>query len=101
MSILSPTLIFIQQGKSLAAIALLHTAMTTTPAPLAKTVLLVVPVNTLANWENGTFTIQIPFLMIINRTRLSIYFLLLYVNSMLLLLSQNFTSGKRICRIRY
>ena len=51
------------QGKSFSTIALLHTVMThpdmvsdlddNKGGPLIRTVLLVVPVNTIANWENG------------------------------------------------
>ena len=47
------SILFLCQGKSLSTIALLHTVMTTNP-PLIRTALLVVPVNTIANWDNGT-----------------------------------------------
>jgi hypothetical protein len=49
---------FLLQGKSLSTIALLHTVLTSTPEPLVKKVLLVVPVNTLANWENGMISMR-------------------------------------------
>ena len=49
------------QGKSLSTMCLLHTVMTAMPS-LIRTVLLVVPVNTMANWENGMLINSLQYL---------------------------------------